>query len=253
MRTEHHQAEALGKLRRGEPVEFIIPETTTYANPTRPLELHDVLAFEGVRLPSVKSPYNYRGTMVGHHDSRTLPFESRVEDNAATIFQTMREIIEIRPQAVTLKWMTSSGEQKKHVIDFLLRTTSGKTILVAAKPILKLIETNLIGLLLSLSDRGLDGIADMVTFVTEKFASDDAAYNAGEILHARRARNELEYQIALRLIENLRGEVRFRDLLSTAEIPANRRTAIWNLIDEARLRPVEAGRVEDDSILTVIN
>ncbi|MCQ1779438.1 hypothetical protein NOJ05_19705 [Neorhizobium galegae] len=252
MRTEHHRAEVLGKLRRSEPVEFLIPETTTYANPSRPLELDDILAFEGVRLPSVKSPFNYRGAQVDFKTKRLLPFESNVEDNAATIFQAMHEIADIRPQAVLLKW-TVNGEQKKHYIDFLLRTTSGKKILVAAKPILKLIETNLIGLLLSLSNAGLDGIADSVTFVTEKFASDEAAYNADQILLARRVRNDPEYEIASNLLRNIRGDVRFADLLATAEIRANRRTAIWNLIDECRLRPVSAGRIEDNSILTVIN
>ncbi|MBU1316484.1 MAG: hypothetical protein KJ947_04450 [Alphaproteobacteria bacterium] len=253
MRTEHHQAEVLDKLRRDEPVEFVIPETTTYANPSTALQLEDVLAFEGVRLPSVKSPFNYRGAQVDTRSKRLLPFESKVEDNAATIFQAMHEIVEIRPQAVVLKWVAANGERKKHIIDFLLRTGSGKTILVAAKPILKLIETNLIGLLLSVSERGLDGVADAVTFVTEKFASDEAAFNADQILLARRVRNEREYEIALDLLKNIRGQVRFRDLLATAEIRAHRRTAIWNLIDEGRLQPVSTGRIEDDAILTAIN
>jgi hypothetical protein len=139
---------------------------------------------------------------------------------------------------------------KKHIIDFLLHERGGRRIMVAAKPTLLFVETGLHHLLLRLWDQGqLTGHADSLSFVTEKFASDDAAYNASEILKARRLFNKEQYEIALGMLRNIRGPVRFSALLAGAEPPAHRRTAIWNLIDDKRLQPAEAGRIEDHSLM----
>lgn len=92
-------------------------------------------------------------------------------------------------------------------------------------------------------------MADGVSFVTEKFASDGAAHNAKEILLSRRLRNEDEYLIALNIVKGIRGPVTFRSLFAGAEVPAHRRTALWCLIDEQLLRPVAAGRIEDTTLM----
>lgn len=198
------------------------------------------------------SPFNYRGAMAGINDNRIMPFESKVERNAGLMFQTDHRIQEIHPQACAIPYWTAEGDEKKHIIDFLLKEKTGRRVLVAAKPTLLLVKTGLIGLLLYMRDNGyLADIADDVSFVTERYASDEAAYNAGEILKARRLRNEDEYKIAFEMLTRVKGPLRFRALLAGAELPALRRIALWNLIDEQRLRPVEPGRIEDNSTMTV--
>ncbi|MGO6727352.1 hypothetical protein ACCS45_04395 [Rhizobium ruizarguesonis] len=252
MRLEHHANDYLVRLRCGDNYSFNIPSAPTYGNPTKPLDYQVPLPFEGKRTPAVLSPFNYRGTMPGINDNRKMPFESKVERNAELMFQTDHRIQEIRPQAYAIPYRTGQGEEKKHIIDFLLKEKTGRRVLVAAKPTLLLVKTGLVGLLLHLRDNGhLTGIADDVSFVTERYASDDAAYNAGEILKARRLRNEDEYEIAFDMLTRVKGPVRFRALLAGAEPPALRRIALWNLIDEQRLRPVQLGRIEDNSTMTV--
>ncbi|MGO7804900.1 hypothetical protein [Rhizobium leguminosarum] len=252
MRLEHYNKEYMVRLRCGDDFNFAIPSAPTYGNPTKPLDYRLPLPFEGEREPSVKSPFNYRGTMVGLNDNRIMPFESKVERNAELIFQTDTRIVDIRPQAWVIKYRAADGEEKKHIIDFMLTEKSGRRVLVAAKPTLLLVKTGLASLLLYMWDQGcFAGIADDVNFVTERYASDEAAYNAGEIIKARRLRNEEEHQVAFNMLKHVRGPVRFRALLAGAEPPALRRIALWNLIDEGRLRPIEQGRIEDNSIMTV--
>ncbi|MBB4232199.1 hypothetical protein [Rhizobium mongolense] len=252
MRPQHLTNDYLIRLRYGETLSFAIPSSPTYGIPTKPLDYRVPLPFEGKREPSIKSPFNYRGTMVGINDNRIMPFESKVERNAEIIFQTDPRIARIKPQPLVIKYTAADGKEKKHIVDFLLHKVDGSRALVAAKPTLLLVRTGLVDLLLRLWDQGrLTGIADSLSFVTEKYASDEAAYNASEIIKARRLRNEAEYDIALNILKNVRGPVRFCALLAGAEPPAHRRTALWNLIDEKRLRPVKAGRIEDHSLMTV--
>ncbi|MBY5537702.1 hypothetical protein HFO58_31925 [Rhizobium leguminosarum] len=252
MRPEHLTNTYLTRLRYGDSVDLTIPPSPTYGMPTAPIEYLEPLPFQGKREPSTKSPFNYRGAMVGINDNRIMPFESKVERNAELMFQTDHRVLLIKPQPVSLKYTAADGTEKRHIIDFLLHEKGGGRRLVAAKPTLLLFKTGLIDLLLRLWDQGrFRGIADHISFVTEKYASDEAAYNAVEIIKARRLFNEMEYWIARDLLKNIRGEVRFRALLAGAEPPGLRRIALWNLIDEKRLQPVKAGRIEDNSLMTV--
>lgn len=255
MRREHYVRNHLVSVRMGDKLNYTIPASPTYGNPTKPLEYQEPLPADGDRTPSVKSPFNYRGNLVCDNDNRNSPprvlsFESSVEKNAALILQTRRDIAKLEVQQPTVAWVSSDGEVRKHTFDLLATMDNGDRVAIAAKPTHLLLENDLIGTLIRISRHHLDGKADRVSFVTERFANDNDAYNASEILLSRRLRNEEEYLIAWSLLKKLAGPVRFRALFAGAEIPAHRRTALWCLIDDQLLRPVSPGtRVEDDTLM----
>ncbi|MBY5840391.1 hypothetical protein GR247_15655 [Rhizobium leguminosarum] len=252
MRREHLIKHHLVRVRLGDKIDYTIPASATYGKPTEAIEYPEPLPANGDRTPAPKSPINYRGTLVANSNApRVLTFESSVERNAALILQTNRDIVELLTQQPTCHFTDVYGIRHAHTFDFCARLRNGKRLGIAAKPIMKLIETNLVGTLLRIKQQGMNGLLDDVNFVTETFASDDAAHNAREILLSRRLRNEEEYQAALEVVKGVRGPVTFRALFVGAEVPAHRRTALWCLIDEGLLRPAAPGRIEDTTLMIV--
>lgn len=252
MRREHLIKHHLVRVRLGDTINYTIPSSATYGTPTTPLEYPEPLPANGDRTPPPKSPFNYRGTLVANNNApQVLTFESSVERNATLILQTNHDIVELQTQQPTLPFVGADGKLHRHTFDLCAHLKDGRKIGIAAKPINKLIETDLVGTLLRIKRQGMNGLLDDVSFVTEKFASDDAAHNAKQILLSRRLRNEGEYQAALNVVKSVRGPVTFRALFAGAEIPAHRRTAIWCLIDDGLLRPVAPGRIEDTTLMIV--
>ncbi len=252
VRREHLIKHHLVRVRLGDKIDYTIPASATYGKPTEAIEYPEPLPANGDRSPAEKSPFNYRGTLVANNNApRVLEFESSVERNALLVLQTNRNIVELQAQQPTCFYEDDYGVEHSHTFDVCARLRNGKRIGIATKPILKLIETDLVGTLLRIKQQGMNGLLDDVSFVTEKFASDDAAHNAREILLSRRLRNEEEYQTALEMLKGVRGPVRFRALFAGADVPAHRRTALWCLIDDGLLRPMAPGRIEDTTIMIV--
>jgi len=252
VRREHLIKHHMVRVRLGDQIDYTIPSSATYGKPTAPIEYREPLPADGDRTPAEKSPFNYRGCHVANSNApRNLPFESSVELKAQLILETDHNVVELKTQQPTYRYIGADGESHRHTFDIYARLRDGRRIGIAAKPAALLIETDLVGTLLRIKDQGLKGILDDVSFVTEKFASDEAAWNAREILLSRRLRNEEEYLIALNVLKGVRGAVPFRALFAGAEVPAHRRTALWCLIDDRLLRPVAPGRIEDTTLMIV--
>jgi hypothetical protein len=250
VRREHYIRNHLVRIRMGETIDYTVPASPTYGNPTKPLDYAEPLPANGNRTPAPKSPLNYRGQIVVDNEvPQIVTFESSLEKKAILILRADRRVASLRTQYPTVEYLGSDGELHEHTFDAMVRRIDGKRIVIAAKPILKLIENDLIGTLKVISRDCLKGVADAVTFVTEKYASDEAAHNANEILLSRRLRNDDEYLIALNIVKSVRGPVTFRALFAGADVPAHRRTALWCLIDEQLLRPVTPGRIEDTTLV----
>lgn len=249
MRSEHHIKAHLVSLRYGDKMEFCIGAGPTYHRPTKAPKYGTPADFGGCRRPAELSPFNYRGTMVNDNNDRELTFESGVERNAGLILQTEPDIAELRSQWPKVAYIAADGSRHEHTFDFFARMKTGERVAIAAKPLSLLLKTDLIGTLLSIVDRGHGNFADKVSFVTEAYASDAAAWNAKMILNYRRARNEPEYEIARAMLQNIRGPVRFRALFAGATDNSARRAALWCLIDERRLRPIGAGYIHDHSMM----
>lgn len=249
MRPEHFIKQHMLNRRDGIEVDFSIPPTTVWAKPTTPVSYAPVLPSLGNRKPSPKSPFNYRGNQPSLDGERIMYFESSVELKAGRILRVSPDVKELREQWPTVEYVGVDGQRHKHTFDYWVRSTNDKRTAIAAKPLEKLLELGTLQILRQIGRMGVSEYADSVGIVTEAFANDDDDANAGWILVSREKYNEEEFLAARNLVRGITGAVRFWDLLRDAPIPAHRRTAIWNLIDEGLLRPVERGRITDTSLL----
>ncbi|WFU49174.1 hypothetical protein [Sinorhizobium terangae] len=249
MRHEHFIKQHMLNIRNGIKVSFTVPTETTYHKPTVPPRYTPVLQSRGNRKPSVKSPFNWRGAQPSLDGERVMHFESSIELKAGRILRADRNVVELREQWPTVKYLGADGKMHKHTFDFWLRLKCGKRISVAAKPKDIVVSSGLLDILRRIYRMGVADYADSISLVTEAFANAAANANAEWILLSRRNRNEEEYQAAREFVAGMSGPMRFWDMLIVTPLVAYRRTAIWNLIDEGVLQPVEAGRITDASLL----
>ena len=252
MRPEHHIKQHIMEKRAGLVPDHRIPSSVTYLRPTI-VERFDTMPnpSKASRVPSDKSPFNTRATAVNPLNDTIIRMESALELKAGRILKTM-DVIEIREQIDKVDWIDHDGVVHTHTFDFWIRKRSGKRVAIAVKPFGKLASTRLIDMLILIKEQGIGGIADDVSFITEYFASEYAAANAEEILFARRARNDEDVEETKEILRQVRGRIRFGELLKDLEIQAFRRTALWVLIGEGWLRPVIPARIEDHTLMQVI-
>jgi hypothetical protein len=250
MRHEHFIKQHMLNIRNGIKVSFTVPTETTYHKPTIAPLYTPVLPSLGNRKPSVKSPFNWRGNQPSLDGQRLMYFESGVELKAGRIFRADRDIVELREQWPTVKYVGADGKVHQHTFDyFLRRRSSGKRVLVAAKPANIVVSSGLLDTLRRIYRAGISEYADSVSIVTEAFANSAANANAEWILLCRRNRSAEECLAAREFVAGMTGPMRFWDMLTVAPKIAHRRTAVWNLIDDGILRPVAPGRITDASLL----
>lgn len=250
MRPEHHIKQHLMEKRAGMVPDHRIPAAVTYLRPTAVERFDTMPKPSGAsRIPSEKSPFNTRATSVNPLSDTVILMESALELKAGKILKTM-DVVEIREQ-VKAEWIDSNGEVRTHFFDFWIRKRCGKRVAIAVKPLEKLASTQLIDMLIMIKDQGVGGIADDVSFITEHFASIYAAANADEILFARRARNDEDVEEAKQILRQVKGRVRFGELLKGLDVQAFRRIALWVLIGEGWLRPVAPSLIEDHTLMVI--
>jgi hypothetical protein len=177
--------------------------------------------------------------------------DSGIEVNVGTILQARRDVVAIRGQWPRVYYNSPDGEHS-HVFDAWVRLDCGKRVAIAIKPAKDIYRSGLIDTLNRIAAAGIGGFADDVTFMTELDANPAAEKNAQEIILSRRNRVEAEYEVALADIASIRGAVLFRDLYENAPSPGFRKTALWCLIDEGRLAPIEYQRIGRDTPMIVI-
>lgn len=203
----------------------------------------------GTRLPDKKNVISFRGAIHHFGDNRKVVFESMVENRVAKVLLARRDVVELRDQWPEVHYVDAAGVLRSHTFDFWVRLANGKRVAVAVKAAARVRQSRVVTTLKSIAAQGIGGHADEVALLTDAYATHDEARNAEWKLHARRMRNEAAYQDAFAIVANIRGVVRFHDLLQDASHPAARRIAIWNLIDEGYLAAIEPGRITDLSWL----
>jgi hypothetical protein len=250
MRPEHHIKQHLMANRVGLIPDHRIPAVVTHLRPTV-VELFDTMPTpsSASRVPSDKPLFNTRATAVNPLNDTIILLESALELKAGRILKTM-DVIELREQ-VKVEWTDLDGVVHEHTFDFWIRKRCGKRVAIAVKPLEKVASKRLIDMLILIKDQGIGGIADDVSFITERFASEYAAANAEEILFARRARNDADVEEAKEILRQIRGRVHFGELLKGLDIQAHRRIALWVLIGEGWLHPVIPALIEDHTLMEV--
>lgn len=167
-----------------------------------------------------------------------------------------RRLRRVRDQWPKVEFQDVAGEGHTHTFDFWTSDWDGFRTAVAVRP--KSLVAKAKPGQLSLFERlqlirpaDLAPFADRWVIYTEEDVSDAVVRNARNLLWARKHRHEGDYQEALAYVEPICGSVLFYDLLSGAQFPAYRRIALWCLIDDGILFPVNQGRIVDRSPMRV--
>ena len=252
MRPEHHIKRFLLETRHGVRSDYRIPEQTTYLRPSVQETFEQPPRPScATRRPSDKSPFNTRARPVKPLNHTEMLMESSLEHRFNAIMLA-KDVVEMREQWPRVTYIDHTGKKHEHIFDLWVRKRSGKRVSIAVKPSGK-ITRDFIDMLAAIWDQGcLDGIADDVSFATQHFASETAAANADWILFARRGRNDEDVEEARELLQTVTGHVRFGELMKGLDVQAHRRIALWCLIDEGSLRPVDHGPIEDYSLMEVV-
>lgn len=148
------------------------------------------------------------------------------------------------------------GRKGTHTFDFWFRYACGARRCIAVRTRDRVENEfrgapSLAAMLGAISKTNLSRFADGYQIYTDHDVSEDDAHNARELLLSRKYYHEDDYQEALAYVAPIRGTVLFHDLLQGAKAPAHRRMALWSLIDDGILYPVEHGRIRDRSLMMV--
>lgn len=148
------------------------------------------------------------------------------------------------------------GRTGSHTFDFWVRYESGFREAIAVRTSARVQSLGRSGVTLpeildNLVAPVFSRFADSREMYTDADVSEEDADNARDILLSRKHYHEGDYREALAYVAPICGSVRFHDLLQGAAVPAYRRMALWCLIDDGILFPVEPGRITDLSAMQV--
>lgn len=208
-------------------------------------------ASTGLRRPPTRSKGSFRGSRIGA-DNRELVTESHLESNVSYWLEARRDVIHLRDQWPAVTYVDLEGKRRSHTFDFHVVMADGRRKAVAVKPFEK-VDRGLRQIMMLIRQQGsLDGFADEAVIITENDVAEVDARNARSILRARQLRDDREYRAARADVARMRGTVRFYDLVKASEEQARRRNAVWCLIDEGILLPVnERAKIADNTVLRV--
>lgn len=176
--------------------------------------------------------------------------ESTLERRVLYCAAANRDVVEIRDQWPVVPYAFPDGRRGTHTFDFWLRSATGIRTAIAVRTSKRVEsefrgEPSLAAMLGAIRPSDLSRFADGYDIYTDNDVSEDDVHNAREIMLSRKHYHEGDYLEALAYVAPTCGTVRFHDLLKGAKIPAYRRTAIWCLIDDGILYPLENGRIDD--------
>jgi hypothetical protein len=195
---------------------------------------------------------NGKGSFKGSHvsyDSFEIVTESDLEADVFYWLEARRDVVRVREQWPSVIYVGVDGEDHTHTFDFHIELANGRRTAIAVRPSGRttvLRET----LQLIHEQQRLARFADSAVIITDDDVTKDDSRNAQNILRARKVRDEHEVHAALSDLSSAYGSIRFYDLIKHSSEPGLRRSALWCLIYEGILVPVDRReRITDTTIL----
>jgi len=179
-----------------------------------------------IKMAHKNSKRGTRGTIISSLEQIDIQYWSELEQRTAVILLADPTIRELRCQTPTVDWTDDQGEVHEHRFDFCAVYHDGTTRAFNVKYVEEKPEVDALFQALD----GLDLGFEMV-WVNETMATPGCFQNARSILKARENFNSDDYHDALRCLEGIHGAVYFHGLFKGARNLADRREALFNLID----------------------
>ena len=193
------------------------------------------------RIPSRRSRFSSRSSVVGGVEPRRIYCEGGIEEKAVYFFLAHKNVAEVREQPRAVTYVDETGKRRRHTFDLLVVLKSGRKIAYQVKPakyeakwrpIIKLIASQM-----------PRKFADAADLLTEKDLHSDAVHNA-MLIHAVRRDPPGEPDARMReIVAGLNGSARIGDLVAHSGLEGRGFRAIVRLIANGELHMCGRGRI----------
>lgn len=192
------------------------------------------------RVPSRRSRFSARSSIVGGAEPRRIYCEGGLEEKAAYVFTTHRDVADCREQPPAVKYTDESGKIRKHTFDFLLLLKDGRRIAVEIKP--EKFAPKWRPIIRRVGAQMSCEFADAAVLLTEKDLHPDLVHNA-MLVHAVRRDPPGVHDDRMRdLVDDINGSVRIGDLVAHSGLEGKGFRAIVRLIADGEL-DIGGGRI----------
>jgi hypothetical protein len=192
------------------------------------------------RIPSRRSRFSSRSSIVGGAEPRRIYCEGGLEEKAAYVFTTHRDVADVREQPAPVRFIDQDGKSCRHIFDFLLMMKRGRKIAVQIKP--AKFEAKWRPIIQLIARQMSARFADEAVLITERELHADLVHNAMLIHAVRRDPPGEEDRQMQELVSNLRGTVLIGHLVAHSGLEGRGFRSIVRLIADGEL-DIEGGRI----------
>jgi hypothetical protein len=167
----------------------------------------------------------FNGVIVWH--------ESQLERRVSKILQARNDTVAVESQCPVVHHYDDDGVLHQHTCDFFVTLNDGREIAVIVKHEMK--REQMLEMIKRIKAGPSCHKFDDIRLITEKYATHEGAENANNILLSRNFHNGAEVQALSEIVDQMKGNFRFGDLMRKCSDEQRRRAAIWRLIDSGHL------------------
>ncbi len=198
------------------------------------------------RIPSRRSRFSARSSIVGGAEPRRIYCEGGLEEQAAYVFCTHRDVADVREQPTPVCYVDEHGKASRHTFDFLLLMKDGRKIAVAIKP--AKFKKKWWPIIRCIAEQMSRSFADAAVLMTEEDLHPDLVHN-GRLIHAVRRDPPGAPDDRMReLVGDLKGSVRIGELVRYSGLEGRGFRAIVRLIGDGEL-DIDGGRIGYDTTI----
>jgi hypothetical protein len=197
------------------------------------------------RRPPLKQAKTTRGFSV--FKNVVVYYESVLEQRVSSVIQARNDVAELHSQYPVVSYVGADGNRHLHTFDYYVVFKDGHRVAVAVKYEAKRAE--MLDLLWRIKSADIKHVADDVALMTQSNATLSDFQNATAIMWSRAHHDDREVADLLEIVCDLPGQFRFGELLRGCRNVANRRVAIWRLIDALFLVPLHRELITENSWL----
>lgn len=196
------------------------------------------------RIPSRRSRFSSRSSIVGGAEPRRIYCEGGLEEKAAYIFTTHRDVADVHEQPAPVRYTDENGKARQHTFDSLLMLKDGRKIAAQIKP--AKYEAKWRPIIWLIAQQMSRQFADAAVLLTEKDLHPDLVHNAMLIHAVRRDPPGVHDERMRDLVSKLKGSVRIGDLVEHSGLTGRGFRAIVRLIADGEL-DIAGGRIGYDT------
>ncbi len=198
------------------------------------------------RTPSRRSRFSSRSSIVGGAEPRRIYCEGGLEEKAAYVFTTHRDVADVREQPAPVRFTDEYGAPHKHTFDFLVMLKSGRKIAVQIKP--SIFEAKWRPLIQQVAAQMSCQFADAAVLMTDRDFDPVRVHNAMLIHAVRRDPPGTHDDRMHELVCGLTGSTRIGQLVENSGLAGYAFRAIVRLIADGELE-MSGGRIDYSTLV----